>query len=52
MRILVLAIALAAQAATPIFRFEPDGFWLNLHHFLYVLGSRAERRAGCKPQRR
>ena len=25
----------------PIFRFETDGFWLNLHHFLYVLG-RAE----------
>ena len=27
--------------AAPIFRFQPDGFWLNLHHFLYVLG-RAE----------
>jgi hypothetical protein len=25
----------------PIFRFEADEFWLNLHHFLYVLG-RAE----------
>jgi len=24
-----------------IFRFEADEFWLNLHHFLYVLG-RAE----------
>ena len=22
----------------PIFRFEADEFWLNLHHFLYVLG--------------
>lgn len=38
MRILIVAIALAAQAGTPIFRFEADGFWLNLHHFLYVLG--------------
>jgi hypothetical protein len=27
----------AAQAAPPIFTFEA-GFWLNLHHFLYVLG--------------
>jgi len=27
--------------ASPIFRFTTDGFWLNLHHFLYVLG-RAE----------
>lgn len=38
MRILIVTIALAAQAFTPIFRFEADGFWLNLHHFLYVLG--------------
>jgi hypothetical protein len=48
---LTLAIALAparaveqtSSAATParIFRFDPDGFWLSLHHFLYVLG-RAE----------
>ncbi len=35
----------------PIFRFNTDGFWLNLHHFLYVLGraeakmSNIERRA-------
>jgi hypothetical protein len=35
---LLVAAVLAAQAATPIFRFETDGFWLNLHHFLYVLG--------------
>lgn len=27
--------------SAPIFRFETDEFWLNLHHFLYVLG-RAE----------
>jgi hypothetical protein len=38
MRLLIVALALASQAATPIFRFETDGFWLNLHHFLYVLG--------------
>ena len=41
MRITILALALAAQSTGPIFRFEADGFWLNLHHFLYVLG-RAE----------
>lgn len=22
----------------PVFQFHTDGFWLNLHHFLYVLG--------------
>lgn len=38
-------------APAPIFRFTSDGFWLNLHHFLYVLGRveagmpDAERRA-------
>ena len=30
-----------AAEPSPIFRFETGGFWLNLHHFLYVLG-RAE----------
>jgi hypothetical protein len=44
--ILVLAASTLAGAAQPeptppFFRFEPDEFWLNLHHFLYVLG-RAE----------
>ena len=38
MKLLVATLLLAAQGATPIFRFEADGFWLNLHHFLYVLG--------------
>ena len=37
-KVSVLAVVLAAQAAVPIFRFETDGFWLNLHHYLYVLG--------------
>jgi hypothetical protein len=39
----LLTISLLAQSATaaPIFRFETGEFWLNLHHFLYVLG-RAE----------
>src|SRR5688500_17926270 len=35
---LLVAAVLSVQTATPIFRFETDGFWLNLHHFLYVLG--------------
>lgn len=38
MKLLTVALALAAQTASPIFRVETDGFWLNLHHFLYVLG--------------
>jgi hypothetical protein len=29
---------------SPIFTIQSDDFWLNLHHFLYVLG-RAELRA-------
>jgi hypothetical protein len=40
----LLASANAAQSPitrSPIFRFSTDEFWLNLHHFLYVLG-RAE----------
>jgi hypothetical protein len=36
----ILAAALAAPPA-PLFRFHTDEFWLNEHHFLYVLG-RAE----------
>ena len=32
------------EAASPMFRIETDEFWLNLHHFLYVLG-RAESKA-------
>jgi hypothetical protein len=35
---LLVAGLLASQTASPIFQFETDGFWLNLHHFLYVLG--------------
>jgi hypothetical protein len=36
-----------SQAAPPsaIFRIETDEFWLNLHHFLYVLG-RAQGKTG------
>jgi hypothetical protein len=37
MKAALIAVLLTLQAA-PIFRFETDGFWLNLHHFLYVLG--------------
>ena len=35
---LVVAVVVALQGPAPIFQFETDGFWLNLHHFLYVLG--------------
>jgi hypothetical protein len=38
MRTILLAAVLVTQTATPIFNFQTDGFWLNLHHFLYVLG--------------
>ena len=34
----VLFPASAAHAQAPIFKFESDEFWLNLHKFLYVLG--------------
>lgn len=30
--------AISGSPDAPIFRFETDEFWLNLHHFLYVLG--------------
>jgi hypothetical protein len=33
-----LSAAPAAQPTSPIFRFESNEFWLNLHHYLYVLG--------------
>jgi hypothetical protein len=41
--ILLLSLLLMAQAPqpSPLFRFESNEFWLNLHHYLYVLG-RAE----------
>lgn len=29
---------ISGSTDSPIFRFETDEFWLNLHHFLYVLG--------------
>lgn len=38
MKSVVVALVLAVQAGSPIFRFTTDGFWLNLHHYLYVLG--------------
>lgn len=41
MRTAIAALLLTAQTSSPSFRFETDGFWLNLHHYLYVLG-RAE----------
>jgi hypothetical protein len=38
MRMLVVALLMTVQTPAPIFQFETDGFWLNLHHFLYLLG--------------
>lgn len=38
------SLSAGAQRANPIFVFHTDEFWLNLHHFLYVLG-RAENKA-------
>ena len=28
----------APPRPTPLFQFTADDFWLNLHHYLYVLG--------------
>ena len=44
MRLFIATLLLVAQGPGLIFRFEADGFWLNLHHFLYVLG-RAQNHA-------
>ena len=33
-----LFLIATAQSPEPIFRFETDELWLNLHHYLYVLG--------------
>lgn len=33
-----VAEADVAAPGQPVFQFHADGFWLNLHHFLYVLG--------------
>jgi hypothetical protein len=35
---LLLIALLAPPQTAPIFRFESNEFWLNLHHYLYVLG--------------
>jgi hypothetical protein len=39
--LIALAPLASAQSPPTLFTFETDEFWLNLHHFLYVLG-RAE----------
>ena len=41
--LLTTSLPVAAQAKDRIFVFHTDEFWLNLHHFLYVLG-RAENK--------
>jgi hypothetical protein len=40
MILLLSLLLMAAQTPqpSPIFRFEANEFWLNLHHYLYVLG--------------
>jgi hypothetical protein len=38
-----------APRPVPIFSLEPDEFWLNLHHFLYILG-RAEAKMPDPPR--
>ncbi|HEY3742551.1 MAG TPA: hypothetical protein VGL53_22030 [Bryobacteraceae bacterium] len=39
--VLLAGYGLSSAAPARIFQFEANEFWLNLHHFLYVLG-RAE----------
>jgi len=38
MKHIIVALLLTTQGGSRIFTFEADGFWMNLHHFLYVLG--------------
>jgi hypothetical protein len=38
----LLVIAAQTRQPSPIFRFESNEFWLNLHHYLYVLGRARE----------
>jgi len=40
-----LRSSVETKSANPIFVFHTDEFWLNLHHFLYVLG-RARNKSG------
>jgi hypothetical protein len=60
--LLVIAATLAVPAGAaqapqpaPIFRFDTDEMWLNLHHYLYVLGRAranmpdASREGGRRP---
>src|SRR5438093_7549796 len=47
----ILVVSIAAPAVTappPIFRFESDEFWLNLHSFLYVLGRAEDKFADAR----
>jgi hypothetical protein len=50
MKLFMATLLLVAQGSGPIFRFDADGFWLNLHHFLYVLG-RAQNQAPDRQRR-
>src|SRR5947209_9682740 len=47
----ILVVSITAPAVTappPIFRFESDEFWLNLHSFLYVLGRAEDKFADAR----
>lgn len=50
--ILICAVAVPASASAPVLvRFSADDFWLNLHHFLYVLGrAQAGMRDAARPE--
>lgn len=50
--ILICAVAVPASASPPVLvRFSADDFWLNLHHFLYVLGrAQAGMRDAARPE--
>jgi hypothetical protein len=46
----ILGLAPAQRGGSPIFTFETNEFWLNLHHFLYVLGrAEAKLRDAARP---
>jgi hypothetical protein len=47
--LIVVGLAVPAFTQAPLFRFE-DNFWINLHHFLYVLG-RAKNNAPDRQRR-
>lgn len=47
----IVAAPNQARRASPIFTFESDEFWLNLHHFLCALGLREGKSPTPRPRR-